>query len=152
LKYQLSDLNKKFNVQILILRFIIWTIYIHIHIYNFSTYIKIHPYVIIGYFRMQLIWWLLWLHINLLMDENKCKINPTNRMNFLIVTSYLWEWPKWLKFGLVVANISNLITNDYKSHVFVNGVVTFWLISTTVNNYFAISIWCWCVQSCHDYG
>jgi len=26
-------------------------------------------------------------HINLLMDENKCKINPTNRMKFLIVAS-----------------------------------------------------------------
>jgi hypothetical protein len=24
---------------------------------------------------------------NLLMDENKCKINPTNRMKFLIVAS-----------------------------------------------------------------
>jgi hypothetical protein len=26
----------------------------------------------------------------------------------------------------------NLIANDYKSHVVVNGVVTFWLISTSV--------------------
>jgi len=26
----------------------------------------------------------------------------------------------------------NLVTNDYKSHVVVNGVVTFWLISTSV--------------------
>jgi len=26
-------------------------------------------------------------HINLLMDENKCKINPTNMMKFLIVAS-----------------------------------------------------------------
>jgi hypothetical protein len=40
-------------------------------------------------FGMQLIWGLLRLmgHINLLMDENKCKIDPTNRMKFLIVTS-----------------------------------------------------------------
>jgi hypothetical protein len=26
---------------------------------------------------------------------------------------------------------SNLVANDYKSHVVVNGVVTFWLISTS---------------------
>jgi len=26
-------------------------------------------------------------HINLLMDENKCKIDATNRMKFLIVAS-----------------------------------------------------------------
>jgi len=33
---------------------------------------------------MQLIWWLLQLmgHINLLMDENKRKIDPTNGMKF----------------------------------------------------------------------
>jgi hypothetical protein len=32
----------------------------------------------------QLIWWLLQLmgHINFLMDENKCKIDRTNRMKF----------------------------------------------------------------------
>jgi hypothetical protein len=28
-------------------------------------------------------------HINLLMDENKCKIDPTNRMKVLIVASEL---------------------------------------------------------------
>ncbi len=27
---------------------------------------------------------------------------------------------------------SNLVANDYKSHVVVNGMVTFWLISTSV--------------------
>jgi len=27
----------------------------------------------------------------------------------------------------------NLVANDYKSHVVVNGVVTFWLISTSDN-------------------
>ncbi len=37
-----------------------------------------------------------------------------------------------MKFGLVVANITNLVANDYKSHVVVNGVVTFWLIFTSV--------------------
>jgi len=26
-------------------------------------------------------------HINLLMDENECRINPTNRMKILIVAS-----------------------------------------------------------------
>jgi hypothetical protein len=36
-----------------------------------------------------------------------------------------------LKFDLVVAIFPNLITNDYKSHVVVNGLVTFWLISTS---------------------
>ncbi len=34
-----------------------------------------------------------------------------------------------MKFGLVVAIFPNLVTNDYKSHVVVNGLVTFWLIS-----------------------
>jgi hypothetical protein len=38
---------------------------------------------------MQLIWWLLQLMgpINLLIDENKYKIDPTNKMKFFIVTS-----------------------------------------------------------------
>jgi len=36
-----------------------------------------------------------------------------------------------LKFDLVVAIFPNLIANDYKSHVVVNGLVTFWLISTS---------------------
>ncbi len=36
-----------------------------------------------------------------------------------------------MKFGLVVANIANLVANDYKSHVVVNGVVTFWLVPTS---------------------
>jgi hypothetical protein len=42
-------------------------------------------------FKMQLIWLLLRLmgHINLLMVENKCKIDPTNRMEFLIIASWL---------------------------------------------------------------
>jgi hypothetical protein len=34
-----------------------------------------------------------------------------------------------LKFGPVVANIPNLVANDHKSHVVVNGMTTFWLIS-----------------------
>jgi hypothetical protein len=94
-------------------------IHTYMYIYNVSTYIKNTHMSLYNTFRMQLIWWLLQLmgHINLLMDENKCKINSTNRM----------------KFGLVVANIfSNLVINDYKSHVIVNGLVTFWLISTSV--------------------
>ncbi len=37
-----------------------------------------------------------------------------------------------MKFGFIVAIFSNLVANDYKSHVVVNGVVTFWLISTSV--------------------
>ncbi len=37
-----------------------------------------------------------------------------------------------MKFDLVVAIFSNLVTNDYKSHVVINGLVTFWLISTSV--------------------
>jgi hypothetical protein len=40
---------------------------------------------------------------------------------------------KIVEIGLVVTNIPNLVANDYKSHVVVNGVVTFWLISTSVN-------------------
>ncbi len=36
-----------------------------------------------------------------------------------------------MKFGLVVAIFQNLVTNDYKSHVVINGLVTFWLISTS---------------------
>jgi hypothetical protein len=39
-----------------------------------------------------------------------------------------------LKFGLVVVIFPNLVANDYKSHVVVNGLVTFWLISTSVNS------------------
>jgi hypothetical protein len=35
-----------------------------------------------------------------------------------------------LKFHLVVAIFPNLVANDYKLHVVVNGLVTFWLIST----------------------
>jgi hypothetical protein len=35
-----------------------------------------------------------------------------------------------LKFGLIVAIFSNLVANNYKWHVVVNGLVTFWLIST----------------------
>ncbi len=38
---------------------------------------------------------------------------------------------KYITFGLIVANIPNLVINDYKSHVVVNGVVTFWMISTS---------------------
>ncbi len=37
-----------------------------------------------------------------------------------------------MKFDLVVAIFPNLIANDYKLHVVVNGLVTFWLISTSV--------------------
>ncbi len=37
-----------------------------------------------------------------------------------------------MKFDLVVAIFSNLVANDYKSHVVVNGLVTFWLISSSV--------------------
>ncbi len=35
-----------------------------------------------------------------------------------------------MKFDLVVTIFPNLVVNDYKSHVVVNGLVTFWLIST----------------------
>ncbi len=35
-----------------------------------------------------------------------------------------------MKFGLVVIIFPNLVANGYKSHVVVNGLVTFWLIST----------------------
>jgi hypothetical protein len=37
-----------------------------------------------------------------------------------------------LKFGLVAAIFPNLVTMDYKSHIVVNGLVTFWLNSTSV--------------------
>jgi hypothetical protein len=37
-----------------------------------------------------------------------------------------------LKFGLVVVIFPNLVANDYKLHVVVNRLVTFWLISTCV--------------------
>ncbi len=36
-----------------------------------------------------------------------------------------------MKFDLIVAIFPNLVANDYKSHVVVNGLVTFWLISTS---------------------
>ncbi len=39
-----------------------------------------------------------------------------------------------MKFGLVVAIFPNLVANDYKSHVVVNGLVIFWLIFTSGNN------------------
>jgi len=45
-----------------------------------------------------------------------------------------------LKFDLVVAIFPNLVANDYKSHVVVNGLVTFWLISTGAANQCAI-VW-----------
>ncbi len=37
-----------------------------------------------------------------------------------------------MKFDLIVAIFTNLVANDYKLHVVVNGLVTFWLISTSV--------------------
>ncbi len=37
-----------------------------------------------------------------------------------------------MKFDLIVAIFPNLVANDYKSPVVVNGLVTFWLISTSV--------------------
>jgi hypothetical protein len=40
-------------------------------------------------------------HINLLMDENKCKIDPTNRMKILIVV----RMTKIVEIWLVLANI-----------------------------------------------
>jgi hypothetical protein len=39
---------------------------------------------------------------------------------------------KIVKFGFIVAIFPNLVANDYKSHVVVNGLVTFWLIFTSV--------------------
>jgi len=61
----------------------------YIHIYNFSTYVKMHLYVIVEYLLNA---------INLMtivtngtyqpiMDENICKLDPTNGMKILIVTS-----------------------------------------------------------------
>ncbi len=40
-----------------------------------------------------------------------------------------------MKFDLVVAIFLNLVANDYKSHVIVNGLVTFWLIFTSELNW-----------------
>jgi hypothetical protein len=37
---------------------------------------------------------------------------------------------KIIEISLVVAIFPNIVANDYKSHVVVNGLVTFWLIST----------------------
>jgi hypothetical protein len=36
-----------------------------------------------------------------------------------------------LKFRLIVSIFPNLVTNNYKSHGIVNGLVTFWLISNS---------------------
>ncbi len=36
-----------------------------------------------------------------------------------------------MKFDLVVAIFPNLVANDNKLHVIINGLVTFWLISTS---------------------
>jgi len=59
------------------------------HIYIYSTYIKIHPYVIVEYLQdvTNLVTIMTHGHINVLMDENKCKIDATNKMKFLIVES-----------------------------------------------------------------
>ncbi len=38
-----------------------------------------------------------------------------------------------MKFNLVVAIFPNIVVNDYKSNVVINGLVTFWLISTSVS-------------------
>ncbi len=82
---------KFFKVQILIFRFIIWTIYICMHIIyiNLVHTLKYTPMSLYSTLMMQLIWWLLRLvgHINLLMDENNYKINLTNMMKSLIVAS-----------------------------------------------------------------
>jgi hypothetical protein len=45
-----------------------------------------------------------------------------------------------LKFDLVVAIFPNLVANDYKSHVVVNGLFTLWLISTSDLLLFVISL------------
>ncbi len=83
---------------------------------------------------MQLIWYLLQLmgHINLLMDENKCKIDPANRMKFsnsciIVVRMIKNSW----NLVLYLQIFPNLVANDYKSHLVINGLVTFWLISTS---------------------
>jgi len=75
-------------------------------------------------------------HINLLIDENKCKIDQTNRMKFfngyIIVvrmTKKVEIWSCSLQIFL------NLVANDYKLHVVVNGMITFWLISTSVSEH-----------------
>jgi hypothetical protein len=59
------------------------------------------------------------------MDENNCKIDPTN--NCIIVV----RMTKIVEILSYSCNIfKNLVANDYKSHV--NGLVTFWLISISV--------------------
>ncbi len=45
-----------------------------------------------------------------------------------------------MKFGLVIVIFPNLVANDYKSHVVVNGLVTFWLISTSETSSYASHI------------
>jgi len=54
-----------------------------------------------------------------------------------------------LKFGLIVVIFPNLVVNDYKSHVVVSGLITFWLIFTSDCNstwwYFLMSMLLMCV-------
>jgi hypothetical protein len=58
-------------------------IHTYVYIYNILVHtLKYTPMSFYNSFRMQLMG-----HINILMDENKCQIDPTNKMKFLIVAS-----------------------------------------------------------------
>jgi hypothetical protein len=46
---------------------------------------------------------------------------------------------------------SNLVANDYKSHVVVNWLVTFWLISTSVTTYIVWLVEVTCPWNSYDY-
>jgi hypothetical protein len=61
--------------------------YIWYHKYNFNTYIKIHVIVEYLYDATNLMIIVPNGTINMLMDENRLKIHPTNKMKFLIVAS-----------------------------------------------------------------
>jgi hypothetical protein len=57
-------------------------------------------------------------HINILMDENKCKIDSTNRMKFSNSCIIVVKMTK-------IVEIWSIVANDNKLHAVVNGVVTF---------------------------
>ncbi len=74
-------------------------------------------------------------HINLLMNENRLKTHPTNRMKFLIVVRIV----KIVEIRSYSCKcFPNLVINDYMSHVVSHRVVAFWLIS--IGEYWKINL------------
>jgi hypothetical protein len=70
-------------------------------------------------------------HVNLLIDKIRFKNHVTNRMKFPIVLLSCKNKQNTQNWILQLQIFPNLVANHYKLHVVTNGIVTFWLISTS---------------------